>query len=112
MLHLIPFKDFFAVLVHRFSTRIEQVLVPLRDRNLIRMEPQILPYCLHDLQLFAQRKLLNFSDAHGLESALFRRRSKRRGLGDTGISAARRVLKKCPTLIEFGGIESQNGRKL
>jgi len=57
-------EDFFAVLLHCFSTRIEQVFVPLWDLYLIRMEPQILPYRLHDPQLFAQRKMLNFSDAH------------------------------------------------
>jgi len=64
MFYFIPFENFFAVLIHRFSPRIEQVLVPLRDRHLIRVEAQILPNRLHNLELFVQRKLLSFLDAH------------------------------------------------
>jgi len=53
MLYLIPFEDFFTVLIHSFAPCIKEVLVPLRDRDLIRLESQILPYRLHDLQLLS-----------------------------------------------------------
>ena len=77
MPYVIPVENLLPILLDCGPTGVKKVLVPLRDRNLIRTESQILPDRLHDLKLLAQRKLSNFSNAHSLANLLsFGARSK------------------------------------